>query len=163
MTDPAHQLYGLTLLLLRVEVQERVGRVCVVRLRPDVERRIPLVATSLSGIASPPSPARLSVAAVTALLAVVAAIPVLAASLYKEDDGMSGEQEGRDGATRATGATAPAQSPARATPGVAGAGVLSAAAAGGDREPPAGLGQSGAGRAAAAPPAPPSDCAGGGA
>ena len=42
-------------------------------------------------------------------------------------------------------------------------GVRSAAAAGGDREPPARLGQSGADRAAAAPPAPPADCAGGGA
>ena len=106
MTDPAHQLYGLTLPLLRVGVQERVGRVCVVRLRPDAERRIPLVATSLSGIASPPSPARLSVAAVTALLAAAAAIPALAAPIYKEGDGMSGEQEGRDGATRVVGATA---------------------------------------------------------
>ena len=70
--------------LLRIGVQERVGRVCVVRLRPDAERRIPLVATSLSGIDTPISPARLSVAAVTALLAAAAAIPVLAASIYRK-------------------------------------------------------------------------------
>ena len=81
MTDPTHQLYGLTLPLLRVGVQERVGRIGVVRLRPDVERRIPLAATSLSGISRPISPARLSVAAVAALLATVATIPALAASI----------------------------------------------------------------------------------
>jgi len=67
--------------LLRVGVQERVGRICVVRLRPAAERRIPLAATSLGGIAIPISPARRSVAAVTALLATVAAIPGLAASI----------------------------------------------------------------------------------
>ena len=75
MTDPAHPLYGLTLPLLRVGIQERIGRICVVRLRPDAERRIPLAATSLSGITTPVSPARLSVVAVSALLATVATIP----------------------------------------------------------------------------------------
>ena len=107
VTDPTHPLYGLTLPLLRVGVQERVGRIGVVHLRPDVERRIPLVATSLSGIARPISPARLSVAAVAALLATVATIPELAASIYREVDGVHGAQEGRDGAPRVAGTTTP--------------------------------------------------------
>jgi hypothetical protein len=116
VTDPAHPLYGLTLPLLRVGIQERSGRICVVRLRPDAERRIPLAATSLRGITTPVSPARLSVVAVTALLGTVATIPALAAALYgeyREDDGVRGGQEGRDGATRVAGASASAQSPTR--------------------------------------------------
>ncbi len=78
MTEPPHPRYGLTVPLLRVGVQERVGRVCVVRLRPATERRIPLAATSRNGITMPVSPARLSVVAVTTLLAAVATMPALA-------------------------------------------------------------------------------------
>jgi hypothetical protein len=90
VTDPAHPLYGLTLPLLRIGIQERIGRICAVRLRPGAERRIPLVATSLSGITTPVSPARLSAVAVTALLATVATIPALAASIYGDyrEDGI---------------------------------------------------------------------------
>ena len=94
MTDPAHPLYGLTLPLLRVGVQERVGRICVVRLRPDAERRVPLVATSLNGIITPVSPARLSIAAVAALLATAATIPALADAIYQEKNHVRGAQEG---------------------------------------------------------------------
>jgi len=116
VTDPTHLLYGLTVPLLRVGVQERVGRVCVVRLRPAAERRIPLAATSLNGITMPVSPARLSVVAVTTLLAAVATIPALATAIYREDDGVRGAQEGGDGATRIAWTTEAAQSAACAAP-----------------------------------------------
>jgi hypothetical protein len=163
VTDPAHPLYGLTLPLLRVGVQERVGRIAVVRLRPDAERRIPLAATSLSGIPRPVSPARLSVAAVTALLATVAAIPALAASIYREADGVHGAQEDRDGASSVAGTTTPGQLPARAAPHGTGAGAPPAAAPGGDGASTASVGESGGDRAGAAPAGAAPDCAGGGA
>ena len=163
MTDPAHPLYGLTLPLLRIGVQERVGRIGVVRLRPGAERRIPLAATSLSGISRPVSPARLSVAAVASLLATVATIPALAAPIYREVDGVHGAQEGRDGAPRIAGTTTPGQSPTRAAPHVTRAGAPPAATPGGDAAAPAGLGQPGADRAGAAPAGAAPDCAGGGA
>src|SRR5215471_15511724 len=73
VTDPTHPLYGLTFPLIGVTTKQRLGRVCVVWLYPGVERVIPLAATSLAGSALlPPSPCRLSVAGLEALLAVVA-------------------------------------------------------------------------------------------
>src|SRR5262245_19165976 len=73
VTDPTHPLYGLTFPLIGVTTKQRLGRVCVVWLYPGVERVIPVAATSLAGSAPlPPSPCRLSVAGLEALLAVVA-------------------------------------------------------------------------------------------
>src|SRR5215471_7395824 len=73
VTDPTHPLYGLTFPLIGVTTKQRLGRVCVVWLYPGVERVLPVAATSLAGSAPlPPSPCRLSVAGLEALLAVVA-------------------------------------------------------------------------------------------
>jgi|SRR5438132_617544 len=75
VTDPTHPLYGLTFPLIGVTTKPRLGRVCVVWLYPGVERVIPVAATSLAGPAPlPPSPCRLSVAGLEALLAVVASL-----------------------------------------------------------------------------------------
>jgi hypothetical protein len=74
VTDPTHPLYGLTFPLIGVTTKQRLGRVCVVWLYPGVERVIPVAATSLAGATPlPPSPCRLSVAGLEALLAVMAA------------------------------------------------------------------------------------------
>ena len=73
--DPTHPFYSLTLPLLEISVKEPLGQVCVVRLRPNVKRLIPLTATQLGGVFPPASPCRLSVAAARALLAVVACLP----------------------------------------------------------------------------------------
>ena len=71
VTELAHPLYGLTFPLVGVTTKQRLGRVCVVWLYPGVERVIPVTATDLAGSApSPPSPCRLSVAGLDALLAV---------------------------------------------------------------------------------------------
>jgi hypothetical protein len=73
VTDPTHPLYGLTFPLIGVTTKQRLGRVCVVWLYPGVERVLPVAATSLAGSPPlPPSPCRLSVAGLEALLAVVA-------------------------------------------------------------------------------------------
>ena len=82
VTDLTHPLYGLTFPLIGVTTKQRLGRVCVVWLYPGVERVIPVTATDLAGSApSPPSPCRLSVAGIDALLAVVAS----QADLNQED------------------------------------------------------------------------------
>jgi hypothetical protein len=60
IVDPTHHLYGLTLPLLEITVKESLGRVCVVGLRPDVMRLIPLAATNLGGLFPHTSPCRLS-------------------------------------------------------------------------------------------------------
>jgi hypothetical protein len=72
--DPTHPFYGLTLPLLEISVKEPLGPVCVVRLRPNVKRLIPLTATHLGGVFPPASPCRLALAAASALLAVVASL-----------------------------------------------------------------------------------------
>lgn len=71
VTDPAHPLYGLTLPLLGIAKKQYLGRVCVVWLHPGVERLVPVAATNLAGIVTSPSPCRLSVAAIQALVAAV--------------------------------------------------------------------------------------------
>src|SRR5262249_41807517 len=73
--DPTHPLFGLTLPLLEVSVHASLGRVCVVQLRPNRTRLIPLAATNLGGIFPPASPCRLSVPSASALLRVVASFP----------------------------------------------------------------------------------------
>ena len=72
VTDPTHPLYGLTFPLIGMTTKPRLGRVCIVRLSPGVERVIPVAATSLGGNPTAPSPCRLSVDGLHALLAVVA-------------------------------------------------------------------------------------------
>jgi hypothetical protein len=74
VTDPTHPLYGLTLPLHGITTKQRLGRVCVIWLYPGVERVIPLGATSLAESPSPPSPCRLSIAGVEALLTVIASL-----------------------------------------------------------------------------------------
>ena len=113
VTDPAHQFYGLTLPLVRIIMQERVGRVCVVTLRPAAERRIPVAATDLGAVAALVSPCRLAVPAIAALLAVVASLP----PLDEEVDEV--EKEDAHGSIIAPGPADAAQPPTRATPGAA--------------------------------------------
>src|SRR5207247_1722874 len=72
--DPSHPLFGLRLPLLRVELRERLGRVCIVSIAPGLERLIPVAATNLGGCLYPTSPCRLSIAAIQQLLAVAAAV-----------------------------------------------------------------------------------------
>src|SRR5262245_51653403 len=75
VTAPTHPLYGLTFPLIGITTKQRLGRVCVVWLYPGVERVIPVAATSLADSALlPPSPCRLSVAGLDALLAVVGSL-----------------------------------------------------------------------------------------
>src|SRR5262245_46574757 len=72
---PTHPLFGLCLPLVEMAVHKALGPVCVVQLRPHRQRLIPLAATTLGGVFPPASPCRLSVAAASALLRVVASCP----------------------------------------------------------------------------------------
>ena len=74
VTDPTHPLYGLTFPCLGVTTKQRLGHVCVVWLAPGIERLIPLAATSLGPVASPPPACRLCLAALQTLLAVLASV-----------------------------------------------------------------------------------------
>ena len=71
VTDPTHPLYALTLPCLGITTNPQLGPTCIVSLAPGVERLIPLRATSLAPTSPPPSPCRLSVAALHAVLAVL--------------------------------------------------------------------------------------------
>jgi hypothetical protein len=75
--DPAHPLYGLTLPLRRITTNPHLGRVCVVELYPGVVRFLPLAVTDRAGVVPPPSPCRLSLAALHTLQCVVASLPSL--------------------------------------------------------------------------------------
>ena len=72
VTDPTHPLYGLTFPLIGITTKQHLGRVCVVWLYPGVERVIPIAATNLGGSPVKPSPCRLCVQGLHALLAAVA-------------------------------------------------------------------------------------------
>jgi hypothetical protein len=72
VTDPTHPLYGLTFPLIGITTKQRLGRVCAVWLYPGLERVIPITATNLGGNPVVPSPCRLCVEGLQALLAVVA-------------------------------------------------------------------------------------------
>jgi hypothetical protein len=68
VTDPTHPLYGLTLPCLGITNKQRLGRVAVVWLAPGIERLIPLAATHLAAVASPPPACRLCLAALDGLV-----------------------------------------------------------------------------------------------
>jgi hypothetical protein len=73
--DPTHALYGLRLPLHEiVHHRSPLGHTCAVELSPGIVRLIPVAATDLGGVRQPPSPCRLSVAAVRSLLLVVTSI-----------------------------------------------------------------------------------------
>jgi hypothetical protein len=73
--DPTHALYGLRLPLHEiVHHPSPLGHTCAVELSAGIVRLIPVAATDLGGIRQPPSPCRLSVAAVHSLLLVVTSI-----------------------------------------------------------------------------------------
>jgi hypothetical protein len=73
--DPAHPLYAKTFPLFAVTRKQRVGKACIVWVRPGVESIVPLAATDLvEEPPRPPSPCRLSVDSARRLLAVVASI-----------------------------------------------------------------------------------------
>ena len=94
VTDPTHPLYALTLPCVGITTNPQLGPSCIVSLAPGVERLIPLRATSLAPTSQPPSPCRLSVAALHAVLAVLG-------SLLTTDSPASG-QEDTYGATQST-------------------------------------------------------------
>jgi hypothetical protein len=71
VTDPNHHLYGLTLTLRRVELHPRLGRVCVVVLYPNVERLLSATLTDLDSRPFPRPDCRLSIMAITQLLAIL--------------------------------------------------------------------------------------------
>src|SRR5215210_6577491 len=91
VVDPTHPLYGLTLPLLGVTVQQRLGRVCRVWLHPGIERAIPIVATDRGGLVTGPSRCRLSSSVVATLVALVASLPRAA--------GEDADADGSPGAT----------------------------------------------------------------
>ena len=70
VTDPCHPLYGRTLPLVGVTNKANQGRCCVVWIRPDVERIIPVQATDLESDPSQVYPIPLSIASVEAFLQV---------------------------------------------------------------------------------------------
>ena len=72
VTDPTHPLYSLTFPRIGITTKPRLGRVCVVWLYPGVERVMPIAAISLGGNPVAPSPCRLCMEGLQALLAVVA-------------------------------------------------------------------------------------------
>jgi hypothetical protein len=75
IVDPTHPLYGLRLPLVGIAMAQRhLGRVCRVWVAPGVERMVPIAATDRGGVRVPPSRARLTPAAVAALVAVVASV-----------------------------------------------------------------------------------------
>jgi len=73
--DPIHPLDGLRLPLLDIATNRHLGRVCVVQLHPGRERPIPLAAAARGEIVRPRSRGRLSLGAITALLAGGASLP----------------------------------------------------------------------------------------
>ncbi len=74
VTDPTHPLYGLSFPLIGITVKQRLGRVCLVWLRPGIERAIPVRATNLAGEDRVLCSCRLSVAGLQALLHVVSSL-----------------------------------------------------------------------------------------
>ena len=86
VTDPTHPLYGLTLPCLGLTNKQHLGRVCVVWLAPGIERLVPVSATSLVGPPSSPTPCRLSVGAVEALLTVLVSAGAIPAGWRSQED-----------------------------------------------------------------------------
>jgi hypothetical protein len=72
VTDPAHPLYGLSLLLREITRKPQLGRTCIVELSPGVVRLIPVAATDLGGAPPRRPTCRVSVPALRALLTMVA-------------------------------------------------------------------------------------------
>ena len=68
--DPSHPLCGRTLPLIGITNKRYLGRCCVVWIRQDVERYVPVSATDLEFDPHQVSPVPLSVAGVEALLRV---------------------------------------------------------------------------------------------
>jgi hypothetical protein len=71
VTDPRHPLYGRTLTHIAMTYHADLGHCCVVWLRPQVERLVPVGATNLAFDPNAISPTPLSVDAVEQLLRVV--------------------------------------------------------------------------------------------
>src|SRR6266849_3275696 len=71
VVDPRHPLCGRTLPLVAMTYHAQLGRCCVVRLRPNVERFVPVQATNLAFDPTTISPTPLSLSAVAQLLRVV--------------------------------------------------------------------------------------------
>src|SRR6058998_1711311 len=71
VTDPRHPLCGRTLTHIAMTYHADLGHCCVVWLRPQVERLVPVGATNLAFQPNPHSPTPLSVDAVEQLLRVV--------------------------------------------------------------------------------------------
>ncbi|HSX77269.1 MAG TPA: hypothetical protein VLQ80_01665 [Candidatus Saccharimonadia bacterium] len=69
--DPRHPLCGRTLPLVAMTSHAQLGRCCVVRLRPHVERWVPVHATNLAFDPITISPTPLSLSAVEQLLRVI--------------------------------------------------------------------------------------------
>jgi Transposase IS116/IS110/IS902 family len=124
--DPTHALYGLRLPLHEiVHHSSPLGHTCAVELSPGIVRLIPVAATDLGGVRRPPSPCRLSVAAVRSLLLVVTSIG--ASDQLRRESGGS-PATARDRAPRVSTAVAPgAAGGSGATSEAPGAGVLVAA------------------------------------
>jgi hypothetical protein len=95
--DPRHPLCGRTLTLIGMTHHAKLGRCCVVWLRPQVERLVPVPATNLAFDPNDMSPSPLSLAAVEQLLRVVHDI-----------------QHARQGVSRDASSTRPSSPAARA-------------------------------------------------
>jgi hypothetical protein len=73
IVDPNHRLYGFRLPLVRTLTHPQRGRLCAVRLYPNLECYVPLAATQLVGRAQPPS-CRVSLVAIRRLLQAIASM-----------------------------------------------------------------------------------------
>jgi hypothetical protein len=92
VVDPRHPLCGRTLPLVGITQKPYLGRCCVVWIRRDVERHIPVSATDLEFDPNQLSPLPLSIASVRQLLHVFH--QVWRASQGAEADGSSTERAG---------------------------------------------------------------------
>src|SRR5262249_16197236 len=98
--DPRHPLCGRTLPLVAMMTHAQLGRCCVVRLGPNVERCVPVYATNLAFAPSSISPTPLWVGAVEQLLRVIH-------DIHHATQGVSSDAS----PSRPRGAAAPARPP----------------------------------------------------
>jgi hypothetical protein len=104
VTEPTHPFYGLTFPCHGLTLLPGHGRACVVEIAQGIERRLPVAITNLGAFAPVPSPCRLSVTAIQALLAVLA-------SVVTDPDAPAVQEEGHDSGSACSPATDPAARP----------------------------------------------------
>ncbi|MDX6381711.1 MAG: hypothetical protein QOI57_2735 [Rubrobacteraceae bacterium] len=112
--DPAHPLYAKTFPLFAVTRKQRVGKACIVWVRPGVKSIVPLAATDLvEEPPRPPSPCRLSVDSARRLLAVVASITDACSPQAKDAHHATRRDDGLPSADLCPAEAAPGVAPTR--------------------------------------------------